>query len=113
MGHGEPMEFTSIDEEAAFYKSLGMSRNVTEVAALEQRELADATEFRDANEEQNFYASMTATFPEAIKALRDGNADEMKLRDKKQMTFVVIKYDNEEFGRRMRAHTLAKFGVTD
>ncbi len=111
MEHGEPTSFESIEDEAAFYKTLEMSRNVTDVYATEQMRLASSTEFNNAKEERSFYASMTATFSEAIAALRSGKADEMKLKDKTKMTYAVIKYDNEEFGSRMRAHTLAKFGL--
>ena len=97
LDHGEPMIFTSINDEAKFYQSLGMSQKVIRTHSP--------------------YSSLPPCGPEewgmeaALSLILEGNADEMKLKNKKPMTFVVIKYDNEKFGCRMRAHTLAKFGL--
>lgn len=104
MGHGEPMEFASIEEEARFYHSLGMSRkmsqNLPTPGAAEAGFLAT-------------YDTMEWEFKDAISAIQRGVGDEMKLRNKKDLTYVVIKYDSEEFGKRMRTHMFAKFGLTE
>lgn len=103
MEHGEPLDFPSIEEEALFFKSLGMSRNVTEFVS--RSSLADNR--RDAA------PKLHCELKEALCAIRKWRiADEVKIINK-DMKCVVIKYDDEVFGNRMRAHTLAKFGLTE
>lgn len=96
MEHGEPMEFADIYTEAKFYQSLGTSDKVTHVRHRgmvgEIKETVDTWEFKD-----------------AVAALQRGDADQMKPKDKKYLTFVLIKYDVPkvpDFGERMRAHEL-------
>ncbi len=93
MKHGEPMEFASIEDEAKFYRSLGMSRNIT----------ANGNEVR---------------MEVAINALLAGEADQLKVKVStgkggKDFFFALIKYESEEFGRRMRAHELKRLGFTE
>jgi hypothetical protein len=95
MGHGEPLEFADIEEEAKFYHSLGMSQKVYRNS-------------RVSGEETGWYEY---DFADAVSLIRSGRGQEMKVKNSKHMTFVVIKYDDEEFGKRMRAHTLARFGL--
>lgn len=90
MEHGEPMSFAGIEEEGLFYKSLGMSDKI--------RHPMDGID-------------LAFDFPQAIQVLRAGGADQMKVRNKSRPDYILIKYDNEEFGERMRAHTLTKFGL--
>jgi hypothetical protein len=97
MEHGEPMEFASIDEEAKFYQSLGMSEKVYRNS-------------RVTGEETGWYEY---DFADAVSLIRSGHGHEMKVKNSKHVTFVVIKYDRTEFGLRMRAHTLAKFGLSE
>jgi len=84
--HGAPLDFASIDEEAKFYQSLGMSQKVQSTS-------------------EDGLWSLTA----AIEAIHRGEGDQMKLKDKQKLSFIVIKYDNEEFGERMRTHILTQF----
>ena len=93
MDHGEPMIFASIEEETKFYQSIGMSQKLTHPSELPP------------------WTSEEFGMETALSIVRRGFADEIKLKDKKLMTFVVIKYDNEELGKRIRALTLAKFGL--
>lgn len=93
MEHGEPMEFVSIEDEAKFYQSLGMSRNIT----------ANGNEVR---------------MEVAINALLKGEADQAKVKvvtskTGKDFFFALIKYDNEAFGMRMRAHELKRLGFSE
>ena len=85
--HGEPLSFGSLDEEAAFYKSLGMSRKVP------------------GNNSNGFWY-----FAAGIHSLHDGSADQLIVKNKGTLEVVLIKYDNEEFGNRMRAVELARLG---
>ena len=93
LDHGEPMIFASIEEETKFYQSIGMSQKLTHPSELPP------------------WTSEEFGMETALSIVRRGFADEIKLKDKKLMTFVVIKYDNEELGKRIRALTLAKFGL--
>lgn len=98
MEHGEKMEFASIEEEAKFYQSLGMSKKLTHTVHRGfVGEIAETTDIWK--------------LTDAAMCLVRGEGDDMKLKDKKNMTYVVIKYDSGEFGKRMRAHALAKFGL--
>ncbi len=99
--HGEPMEFASIEEEAKFYKSLGMSQKVGDYAS----------KVKDGRGQSN--PNCIWKLESAINCIREGRGDEMKIKDRGRMDWVVIKYDNEVFGKRMRAHTLAKFGLAE
>ncbi len=102
MEHGEPMEFASIEEEAKFYQSLGMSVKLSHT--LPQSNMGFGITGRSTEEWE---------WKDAVTEIRRGAADEMKLKNKKDMTFVLIKYDRMEFGNRMRAHTLAKLGFIE
>ncbi len=104
LDHGEPLVFASIEDEAKFYKSLGMSRKVCQ--SVDQTH-ARAAGFVD------FHTTEEWDFKSAISCLHEGRGDAIKVKDRKNMTFVVIKYDLEEFGGRMRTHTLAKFGLAE
>lgn len=104
MEHGEKMKFPSIEAEARFYQSIGMSRKISQKVPLFKSSIPTFTEYPD---------KVEFSVAEALSSIRMGRGHEMKLRDKKEMTFVLIEYDNQEFGRRMRAHTLAKFGLVE
>lgn len=93
--HDEPLVFTNIEDEAAFYRSLGLSQKLSFAP------------------ESGLRGEISWDMGAAVRAIRNGTADEMKIKDKHHITFVLIKYDNEEFGVRMRAHTLAKFGLIE
>jgi hypothetical protein len=94
MAHGEPMQFASLEKEAAFYKSLGMSQKLTcMISGYDQIHVCE--------------------IGEALAQIRNGHADQMKIKDKRKPTYVLIKYDDREFGKRMRAHTLAKLGFPE
>lgn len=92
--HGEPLSFPGgteakrLYEEAAFYKSLGMSHKVI---------------FEDTEEE-------LWPIGGGIQKLQRGEADRLIVQDKKTQQVVLIKYDNEEFGARMRVAELARLG---
>ncbi len=102
MEHDEPMEFANIEEEAKFYQSLGMSVKLSHT--LPQSNMGFGITGRSTEEWE---------WKDAVTEIRRGAADEMKLKNKKDMTFVLIKYDRMEFGNRMRAHTLAKLGFIE
>ncbi len=102
MEHGGPVEFASIEEEAKFYQSLGMSVKLSHT--LPQSNIGFGITGRSTDEWE---------WKDAVTEIRRGAADEMKLKNKKDMTFVLIKYDRMEFGNRMRAHTLAKLGFIE
>ncbi len=122
--HCEPLNFSDIEAEAKFFQKLGMSHKLEdagEVARLKDH--AERIEFRDAKEEERFYTSrgeshganyvtdLTVPFADAIRAVQRGEADEMKLKDKKNLTYVLIKYEDRSFSHRMREYTLKKFDV--
>ncbi|OGZ07235.1 MAG: hypothetical protein A3C13_04310 [Candidatus Lloydbacteria bacterium RIFCSPHIGHO2_02_FULL_50_11] len=86
--HGEPLSFANLDEEAGFYKSLGMSQKVI---------------FTDTESE-------LWPFGGGIRELQHGRADQLIVKDRKNQEVVLIKYDNAEFGNRMRAAELARLG---
>jgi hypothetical protein len=100
--HGEPIEFSNIEEEALFHKSLGMSQKIIHRVRIPSDSVVPVT-----IETEEF------SVESALQYIHNGDAHEMKIKDKKNITCVVIKYDDEEFGERMRAHTLAKFGLTE
>ena len=104
--HGEPLDFTDIEKEAEFYRSLGM----TQKACIRNGE-------NSASDNIPHYVStgdaQTFTFDVAMGFLELGMADEAKIKDRKQFLFVLIQYDNQEFGHRMREHTLRKFGLEE
>lgn len=88
MEHGEPLDFTDIEEEAKFHQSLGMSEKLKlDLDGLEA--LFD--------------------FQCGIRAIRENHAHQMKLKNKTTMSFVLIKYQDQEFARRMREHTLKRY----
>jgi hypothetical protein len=89
LAHGEPLDFTDIGEEAKFYQSLGMSQRVKK--PLNDDNLWNTTD--------------------ALGAIVRGEGHQMKIKDRKNMLFALIKYDSEEFGERMRAYTLKQFGL--
>lgn len=89
LAHGEPLDFTDINEEAKFHQSLGMSQKV-------RHPITDGNLWE---------------IGDAIKAIARGEGHQTKFKDKNSMAFVLIKYDNEEFGKRMRAHTLKQLGI--
>ena len=86
--HGDPLSFTDIEEEALFYKSLGMSQKVP-------REGADCI--------WQLWA--------AVQAIQQGRADRYIPKDRKKQQVVLIKYDNRAFGERMRKHVLEPIGM--
>ena len=88
LAHGEPLLFTNIVEEAVFYKSLGMSRRII-------------------HQGKNEFPIGTAVW-----LLRHGIADQMKVKNGQKMTYVLIKYDNVEFGNRMRTCTLSSLELS-
>ncbi len=100
MEHGEPMEFASIEKEAEFYKSLRMSHKLSYWVSEMGSGSSRMSEPNSSDEYE---------FAQAIKKLKDCTADRIIMKDKSKVTFVLIKYENQEFGDRMRAHTLAKF----
>jgi hypothetical protein len=87
LAHGEPLDFPDINEEAKFHQSLGMSQKVR----------------------NPIMCGDIWGVGKAIEAIVHGKGDQMKVKHQKPLAFVVIKYDNEEFGKRMRAHTLKQF----
>lgn len=93
--HNEPLEFANMEAEAAFHKSLGMSQKLTYPSNT------------------GLMGDMMFDMGSAVRSIQNGTADEMLIKDKKHLFFVLIKYDNEEFGNRMRQHTLVKFGLTE
>lgn len=101
LAHGQPLDFADIEKEAEFYRSLGMTRK----ACI--RNGKNSTSY---NMPLYVYTgdAQTFTFDVAMGFLELGIADEVKLKDRKQFLFVLIKYDNREFGRRMRKHMLEK-----
>ncbi len=101
-GHGEQTSFASIEEEALFYESLGMSRKVIQSTSIPEAVEAGFLAVRKSEEWE---------LQSAVGCVASGAGDEIKNR--KGMTFVVIKYDDEEFGKRMRAHTLQKLRTLD
>lgn len=100
MEHGGKMEFASIEDEARFYQSLGLSQKL-------------AHDERLGFVGEGVRNTEVWKMIDAIACIRRGDGDEMKIKDKQHMLFVVIKYDNKEFSERMRAHTLAKFDLAD
>lgn len=92
--HDEPLSFSGdteakrLDEEAAFYKSLGMSQKVI---------------FTDTESE-------LWPIGGGLRELQEGRADRIYFKNSGQYA-VLIKYDKEEFGNRMRAAELKRLGL--
>ena len=84
LARGEPLDFTDIEEEAKFHQSLGMSQKVI---------LAEQPAYQH-------------SFIHAVRMIKEGNADQIKMKDKKMMTFVLIRYEDRTFGERVRQDTL-------
>ena len=99
--HDEPLTFTGeteearLLEEAKFYKSLGMSQKVRHFShhVGDEPEAGDLWELRA-----------------GIQKLQSGEADQLIVKNKKTQAVILIKYDNEEFGNRMRAAELKRLG---
>ena len=93
--HGEPLNFSDIKEEAKFHQSLGMSEKVSvEVVNpvnMPHVTLAEYHEFDIAD---------------SLKLVLEGKAHQLKLKDRRKMTFVLIRYEDRTFGERVRQDTL-------
>ena len=95
--HGEPLVFQGeseqarLMEEARFWKSLGMSRKLLHKSGTKEN-----------NDLWHLWAG--------IQRLQSGKADQLIVKDKTTQQVVLIKYDNTEFGDRMRKHALGRFG---
>lgn len=101
--HGESLSFSDIEEEAKFHRSLGMSQKIS---ILTHEVRGNETSFGRIGELKKEFE-----FAEAVRHITNSKADQMKMKDRKNMLFVLIKYENEEFGERMREHTLRQFGL--
>jgi|GEM_PF-4901663 len=102
MEHGEKMEFADVYAEAKFYQSLGMSQKLSRNVRI-----PECTEWVACRNTEEW------DFTSGIEALRKGAGDQMKVKDAKRMRFVLIKYENVEFGNRMRAHELKRLGFPE
>lgn len=101
--HGEPLSFLGetaearLLEEAEFYKSLGMSQRFQHNGDTGVNEWSNQP-----GQHKHWPIGM------GIEMLRDGKADQIKIANEKDLLVVLIKYDNVEFGNRMRANEIAR-----
>ncbi len=87
--YGQPINVSSLEEEAHFYQELGFSHKVTHANG-----------------------SDTCTIAEAIALLENGSASDIKITDKKRALCTVIVYDVPgDFSKRLRDDTLRRFGI--
>ena len=93
--HGEPLLFASLDEEAKFYKSLGMSQKL-----VNTREKDGLWSMKEAFDMLSLDRVDKITIKGAYGNVPQGPR------------VVLIKYDNENLGRRVRDETLRQFGIT-
>ncbi|MDO8521556.1 MAG: hypothetical protein Q7S52_05570 [bacterium] len=103
--HGKPLSFQGETEEkrllaeAAFYKSLGMS------VRFQRSKRTGVNEWSNETGQDDRWSMGTG-----IGMLQKGTADQIKVVDEKDLLVVIIKYDNVEFGNRMRAAELKRLG---
>ncbi len=103
--HGEPLSFPGeteearLLEEAAFYKSLGMSQK------FQRHKETGIIGWSNESGQENQWPIGTG-----IKMLQAGTADRVVPTDKKNQLVAIIKYDNAEFGARMRVAELKRLG---